>query len=389
MQVYLDNAATTPLDPEVLAAMLPYMESVYGNPSSLHAYGRATKVAIEKSRRNVAELLHASPTEIFFTSGGTEGNNLALAGAVEKLGIQHIITSPTEHLSVLEVVQHLAATHAIQVHYVELDAKGQLQYAHLETLLRQYSPACGGGDYPQHTLVSLMHGNNELGNLNDLVSIGELCRKYQAIFHTDAVQTLGHYELDLSQLPVDILVGSAHKFHGPKGSGVVYINSQLSISPQMVGGSQERAMRAGTENVSAIVGLGHALDIAHRDMRPNRQAIERLKAHMIRGLQASIPDVSFYGTSSDLTQSLYTLLSVNLPPYAGEEMVLFNLDIRNVAASAGSACTSGTQKKSHVIEALYPGSVGSTIRFSFSKYNTVDEVDYVVQQLADIFYASG
>lgn len=376
MQVYLDNAATTPLEPAVVAIMLPYMESIYGNPSSLHAYGRATKVAIEKSRRIVAELLHASPTEIFFTSGGTEGNNLVLAGAVQSLGIQHIITSPIEHLSVLEVVQRLATIGAIQVHYVEIDAKGQLQYTQLETLLQQHSPA----------LVSLMHGNNEIGNLNDLVQIGELCKKYQAIFHTDAVQTLGHYAWDLSQLPVDILVGSAHKFYGPKGSGVVYINSQLSIIPQLVGGSQERSMRAGTENVPAIVGLGHALAMSQDNMQPHRQAIERLKAHMIVRLQASIPEVSFYGTSGNLSQSLYTLLSVHLPPYAGEEMVLFNLDIRGISASAGSACTSGTPKKSHVIEALHPGSVGSTIRFSFSKYNTVDEVDYAVEQLAAIYH---
>lgn len=377
MKVYLDNAATTPLDPEVLAAMLPYMESVYGNPSSLHAYGREAKVAIEKSRKTVAEMLHVSPTEIFFTSGGTEGNNLALSGAVARLGIEHIITSRTEHLAVLEVVQHLAVTHAIQAHYVELNSSGQLQYAHLEALLRQHPRA----------LVSLMHGNNEISNLNDLVSVGELCRKYQAIFHTDAVQTLGHYELKLSQLPVDILVGSAHKFHGPKGSGVVYVNGRLSIAPQLVGGSQERAMRAGTENVPAIVGLGHALAIAYRDMWRNRQAIEHLKAYMIRGLQSSIPGIGFYGTSGDLSQSLYTILSVHLLPYAGEEMVLFNLDIRNIAASAGSACTSGTQKKSHVIEALYPSSTGTFIRFSFSKYNTVDEIDYAIQQLVDIYHA--
>jgi cysteine desulfurase len=202
------------------------------------------------------------------------------------------------------------------------------------------------------------------------------------------VQTLGHYEFNLSQLPVGILVGSGHKFHGPKGSGVVYINSQLAIAPQLLGGSQERSMRAGTENVPAIVGLSHALCIAHRDMRSNRQAIEQLKAHMIRALQASIPGVGFYGASDDLSQSLYTILSVHLPPYPGEEMVLFNLDIKGIAASAGSACTSGTQKKSHVIEALYPDSVGTTIRFSFSKYNTVSEVDYTVQQLADILQVS-
>lgn len=378
MQVYLDNAATTSLDPAVLAAMMPYTEAVYGNPSSLHAYGRAAKVAIEKSRKTVAEVLHASPAEIFFTSGGTEGNNLALAGAVAKVGIQHIITSPIEHLSVLEVIQQLAAIHAIQVHYVALDIDGQLQYAQLETLLQQHSPA----------LVSLMHGNNETGNLNDLVRIGGLCQKYQAIFHTDAVQTLGHYELNLSQLPVDILVGSGHKFHGPKGSGVIYINGRLSICPHLLGGSQERSMRAGTENVPAIVGFGHALALAHEDMQPNRRLIEDLKRHMIGRLKAYIPGVGFYGTSGDMLESLYTLLNVHLPPYAGEEMVLFNLDIKGIAASAGSACTSGTHQRSHVIEALYPARTGAAIRFSFSKYNTVSEVDYVAQQLRDIFHAS-
>jgi cysteine desulfurase len=378
MEVYLDYAATTPLDPAVLAAMLPHMESVYGNPSSLHAYGRAAKVAIEKARRTVAELLHVSPSEIFFTSGGTEGNNLALAGAVEKLGIRHIITSPLEHLSVLEVVQRLAATHAIQLHYVEVDTHGQVQHAHLETLLGQHSSV----------LVSLMHANNEIGNLNDLVRIGELCRKYKAFFHTDAVQTLGCYELNLSQLPIDILVGTGHKLYGPKGIGIMYINSRFAIAPQIVGGGQERGMRAGTENVPAIVGMSHALVLAYRDMQAHRQAAEQLKKQMMQALEEAIPSVDFCGMSNDFSHSLYNLLSVHLPPYAGEEMVLFNLDIKHVAASAGSACTSGTQKRSHVIEALYPSLLGAVLRFSFGKHNTAAEISYAVQQLAGIFHAS-
>jgi len=376
MYVYLDNAATTPLDPEVRTAMLPYMEGPYGNPSSLHAYGRAAKVAVERSRKTVADLLHVTPSEIFFTSGGTEGNNLAIRGTLEKLGIAHVITSPIEHLAVLEPLQNLAKKQNIQIHYVDLDAKGRINYTHLEELLKQYQPA----------LVSLMHGNNELGNLNNLFEIGDLCRKYQAIFHTDAVQTLGHHALDLSQLPVDILVGSAHKFHGPKGIGFVYINNRISIHPQILGGAQERAMRAGTENVPAIVGLSQALVIAYRNMDANRKHIEGLKKHMIQKLQASISNVDFYGASAQLAESLHTILSVKLPYSDAQDMLLFNLDIHHIAASSGSACTSGSQKRSHVIEALYPLEKSIAIRFSFSKYNTMQEIDYVVARLVEVYH---
>jgi cysteine desulfurase len=376
MNVYLDNAATTALDPTVLAAMLPYMESHYGNPSSLHTHGRVAKVAIEKARRTVADLLHVTPSEIFFTSGGTEGNNLVLRGAVEQLAIQHIITSPIEHLAVLEPLQQLAASKKIQLHYVQLNAIGQIEYTHLEELLKKYPFA----------LVTLMHGNNEIGNLNDLFYIGELCHQYQAIFHTDAVQTLGHYKLDLSALPVDILVGSAHKFHGPKGSGVVYINKEISIAPQILGGAQERGMRAGTENIPAIVGLSQALEITYRDMDINKRAIEQLKKQMIEGLQTAIPAISFYGNSGDLPGSLYTLLSINLPSFEDHDMVLFNLDINHIAASAGSACTSGSQKRSHVMEALYPMQANTAIRFSFSKYNSPIEIKYVIERLRDLYY---
>jgi cysteine desulfurase len=378
MHVYLDNAATTQLAPEVRAAMLPYMETLYGNPSSLHAYGRIAKVAIEKARKTVAELLHVTPSEIFFTSGGTEGNNLAIKGTIEKLNIAHVITSPIEHLAVLELLQHLATTKKVQVHYVTLDSMGRIDYTHLEELLGKYKPA----------LVSLMHGNNEIGNLNDLFTIGELCHEYRAIFHTDAVQTLGHYHLDLSRLPVDILVGSAHKFHGPKGSGVVYISNELSINSQILGGAQERAMRAGTENVPAIVGLSEALAIAYREMDSNRKNIEKLKQQMVEGLQAAIPKVDFYGTSRYLSESLYTLVSIKLPYFEEQDMLLFNLDIHQIAASSGSACTSGSQKKSHVMEALYPIQKNTAVRFSFSKYNTSAEIDYVVDTLVKIYSKS-
>jgi len=373
MQVYLDNAATTQLDPLVLEEMLPYMHTMYGNPSSLHGYGRIVKVAIEKARKSVAELLHATPGEIFFTSGGTEGNNLALVGAVQARSIQHIITSLIEHVSVLHVIDRLKAQHPLQVHYVDLHSDGQINYHHLAQLLQQYSPA----------LVTLMHGNNEIGNLNDLMRIGELCKKYDAVFHTDAVQTLGCYKWDLARMPIDILVGSGHKFHGPKGCGILYVNDRLSILPQIVGGGQERAIRAGTENVAAIVGFSYALEMAQQKILANQAYILSLKMHMMELLQASIPGIAFYGANGDVSQSLYTLLSVALPLTTANDMLLFSLDIKGIAASAGSACASGTSLKSHVIEHLYPSaaSLGSVIRFSFSKANTLAEIAYAVQEL--------
>jgi cysteine desulfurase len=373
--VYLDNAATTQLDEEVLAAMLPYMQALCGSPSSVHSFGRQAKVAVEKARKEVARLLNVSPSEIFFTSGGTEGNNMVLRGAVERLKIQHVITSAIEHLAVLQPLEHMVYSGQIQLHYVKLDEQGHIQYSHLEQLLKSYAPA----------LVSLMHGNNEIGNLNDLIHIGNLCKQYRAIFHTDAVQTLGHYSLDLQQVPVDLLVGSAHKFHGPKGIGVVYIHRDLEIAPLLYGGGQERGMRGGTENVPGVVGLSTALSKAYRDMEANKQHILGLKRYMIDSLRSKIPDVSFYGASADLSKSLYTILSVSLPSFDHQDMVLFNLDINQVAASAGSACTSGSQTISHVIKALQIDPQRSPVRFSFSKYNTLAEVSYAVEKLAELY----
>ncbi|MEL6539691.1 MAG: cysteine desulfurase family protein [Bacteroidota bacterium] len=374
MSIYLDNAATTPLAPEVLEAMLPYMNGLYGSPSSIHEHGRQAKVAVEKARKQVAACLNVAPAEIFFTSGGTEGNNMALQGLVAAAGIQHVITSPLEHHAVLQPLKRMAQTKRIQIHYVEVDTQGFLQYDHLAHLLQNHGRA----------LVSLMHANNEVGNFNDIARIGELCQAHGAYFHTDAVQTIGHCMLDLQALPVHLAVGSAHKFHGPKGVGVLYIQGGTPLAPLMHGGAQERNMRGGTENVAGIVGLSKALELAHACMEQDRQHIQQLKAHMIQQLEARIPGVAFNGVSDDPTNSLYTIVSISLPPAENHDMLVFNLDIHKISVSVGSACASGSNVGSHVLSALSADERRGTIRCSFSKYNTIAEVDHVVGQLAQL-----
>ena len=374
MQVYLDNAATTHLHPEVLEAMLPYMNTLCGNPSSVHAHGRQAKVAVEKARKQVAELLKVSPAEIFFTSGGTEGNNTALLGTIKAARKQDVITSPLEHHAVWHPLKHLSNEKRIRLHQVQTDRQGRLNYDHLEELLQTHP-------YP---LVSLMHANNELGNINDLERIGSLCKTYDAFFHTDAVQTIGHYELDLQALPVDMAVGSAHKFHGPKGVGLLYISSDIPITPLIHGGAQERNMRGGTENVPGIVGLSKALEIAYENLAADRAYIQGLKNRMIERLQALIPGVDFNGMSADADASLYTILNVSLPPADSYDMLVFNLDIQQISASVGSACASGSQEVSHVLQSLGLDDRRGNVRLSFSKYNTLVEIDYVAEQLAVI-----
>jgi cysteine desulfurase len=371
MTVYLDNAATTPLAPEVLEDMLPYMRTVCGSPSSIHSHGREAKVAVERARKHVAALLNVSPSEIFFTSSGTESNNMALWGSVATLDIGHVITSPIEHHAVLRPLEKMAQAGLIQIHSVQVDAQGCLQYDHLEHLLKMHGSA----------LVSLMHANNEIGNFNDIAQIGALCQTYGAIFHTDAVQTIGHCMLDFQALPVHLAVGSAHKFHGPQGVGLIYIRGGTQVAPLIHGGAQERNMRGGTENVPGIVGLSKALAIAHRDMQKDRQYIQGLKDRMIQRLEARIPGVAFNGASAHAETSLYSILSVSLPPSESHEMLVFNLDIQNISASVGSACASGSNEGSHVLQALGADQRRGTVRFSFSKYNTAEEVDYVVEQL--------
>jgi cysteine desulfurase len=378
MTVYLDNAATTALDPEVLEVMLPYMRTMCGSPSSIHSHGREAKVAIEKARKHVAALLHVSPSEICFTSSGTESNNMALRGSVVASGIRHVITSPIEHHAVLRPLEKMAQAGQIQVHWVQIDAQGCLHYDHLERLLQTHERA----------LVSLMHANNEIGNLNDIAQIGALCKTYGAIFHTDAVQTIGHCMLDFQTLPVHLATGSAHKFHGPKGVGLLYIRSGVQVAPLIDGGAQERNMRGGTENVPGIVGLGKALEIAHRDMQEDRQYVQGLKDRMIQRLQTRIPGVIFNGTSAHAEASLYTILSVSLPPSDSHDMLVFNLDIQKISASVGSACASGSHVGSHVLQALGTDQRRGTVRCSFSKYNTAEEIDYVVEQLCMLGGAS-
>ena len=373
--VYFDNAATTPLDPEVLEAMLPFLSQHYGNPSSLHGPGRQVRAAIENARKTVAHLLNAAPAEITFTSGGTEANNYAVFGSVRTLGLRHAITSPMEHHAVLHPLQALAKSGETELHYLKHDVRGMLDLNHLEELLATHSRA----------FVSLMHANNEIGNLNDIVAIGEICARYDAVFHTDTVQTMGHYRHDVQQLKNHFLVGSAHKFHGPKGVGFLYTRSGTQVSPLILGGAQERNVRSGTENVYGIVGLAKALEIAIRDMAAHHAHVQVLKDRFIAKLRAEIEDVQFNGCSVVPGESLYTVLSVSLPPSAISEMLLFNLDISKVAASGGSACSSGAQAGSHVLNALGDDSDRATVRFSMSKMNTEAEVDYAVAQLAKLY----
>ncbi|MBO0949000.1 cysteine desulfurase family protein [Fibrella forsythiae] len=377
-RVYFDNAATTRLDPAVLEAMLPLMQDNFGNPSSIHGHGRVVRSAVEKARKTVASLLNAAPAEIFFTSGGTEADNTAIQGSIDTYGITHAITSPLEHHAVLHTLEYLAKTGKIKLSMLRVDERGRLDYEQLGTLLNA-NP---------NSLVSLMHGNNEIGNLLDMNLVGELCREYGAVWHSDTVQTMGHYRHDVQALKVDFLVGAAHKFHGPKGVGFLYARptDRPAIHPFIHGGSQERNRRGGTENVYGIVGLAKALEIAYAEMAEHRQHIEFLKQRMIKQLQAAIGDVRFNGESADLDKSLYTVLSVSLPATDMSDMLLFNLDIAGISVSGGSACSSGSDVGSHVLGAL-PGlnPDRGNIRFSFGKYNTADEVDFAVSKVAEMY----
>lgn len=374
MRVYFDNAATTPLDKEVVEAMLPFMTEFYGNPSSIHHHGREVKAAIEKARKTVADILKASPSEIFFTSGGTEADNTAIRCCVETHHIKHILTSPIEHHAVLHCIESIAQKNGIEVTYVPLDEKGNISLDALKQILEK----------KPNTLVSLMHANNEIGNLLNLEEAGNICHHYKAFFHSDTVQTVGHYRHNLSTLDVDFIVGSAHKFHGPKGIGFLYVRQGTTLYPLIHGGAQERNMRGGTENVYGIIGLAKALEVAYRDIDEHVNHIQNLKKTMINKLQ-SIDGVGFNGESANLEKSLYTVLNVSLPESDTNDLLLFNLDIKKISASAGSACSSGSSTKSHVLQAIDKNTQKGAVRFSFSKYNSMEEVEYVTQVLASLY----
>ncbi len=369
-RIYFDNAATTPLDPMVLESMLPFMTEKFGNPSSIYSYGRESRMAIEQARKTVANLIQAHPSEIFFTSGGTESSNAAIRAAVQDLGCRHIITSPLEHHATLHTVSYYQDKGEAIVHLLNIFPDGHVDLDHLATLL---------ANLDDKVLVSLMHANNETGNLLDIQKTAEICKKYNAVFHSDTVQTLGHYPFDLRKLPLHFMTGAAHKFHGPKGAGLLYINETVKVKPNIHGGSQERNMRAGTENVYGIVGFSKALELASQRMKEDGSYINKLRIYMAERLKKEIPEVSFNGDVFGKT--LYTILSVSFPNSEKSEMILFNLDINNICASGGSACTSGAQQGSHVIRAIYPGSDRTTVRFSFSRHNTRVEVDEVVNKL--------
>ena len=372
-RIYFDNAATTSLDPLVLESMMPYFTEKFGNPSSIYSYGRETRIAIEQARKSVAKILNAHPAEIFFTSGGTESSNTAICAAVRDLGCKHIITSAIEHHATLHTVQYLVSTEEAKVSYVKLLSNGHIDLQNLEDLLKGSS---------EKTLVTLLHANNEIGNILDIHAVGNLCKAHNAIFHCDTVQTVGHFPFDLRKTPVHFITGAAHKFHGPKGVGILYINENVRIKPLVHGGSQERNMRAGTENIYGIVGFAKALELATAAHAEDSAYIGALKKYMHQQLKLHIKDVGFNGDT--FGENLYTVLSVSLPKTEKSEMLLFNMDIHNICASGGSACTSGAEQGSHVIVAINNDPNRVTIRFSFCKHNTNQEIDTVVAALKDM-----
>ena len=374
MNVYFDNAATTPISKKVLDKMIPYMEDGFGNPSSIHKRGREIKSVIEKSRSKVADILSCEPGEIFFTSGGTEADNMFIINTVLEKKIDTVITSKVEHHAVLHCCDYLNKTQNINIKYVSINDNGEVDLDDLEKITSNN----------KNSLVSLMHGNNEIGNINDLKAISKICEKNNVIFHSDTVQTVGHYAIDLNKINIQGIVGSAHKFHGPKGIGFLYLNNKHKISPFIHGGAQERNMRGGTENVYGIVGLSEALTLAYENMATHKEKIIALKSHMIESLKQKVKGVKFNGLSSDLDNSLYTVLNASIPNVDDQQMFLFNLDINNIAASAGSACSSGSDSGSHVLKEIKTDEGFVNVRFSFSKYNSIEEVDYVINKIVEI-----
>jgi len=375
--IYLDNAATSQVRDEVIDKMSAVLKSNYGNPSSMHGYGRSSKSIIENCRKRIASHFNALSSEIVFTAGGTEADNLVLCSAVRDLNVTHIITSKIEHHAVLHTVEQLAVAYKIDVSYVDVLANGTLDYQHLETLLKS----------TKKTLVSLMHVNNEIGTILDLQKVADLCQSNGALFHSDSVQSVGHYHLDLKTTPVDFLAASAHKFHGPKGIGFVFIRKNSGLKPLIIGGTQERGVRAGTESIHDIVGLDESLALSYQNLASEKTYVKGLKTYFVDQLKTQIPDLKFNGSCCDPEISTYTLVNVCLPvSEADAPMFLFQLDLKGIACSKGSACQSGSGKSSHVLaEILSEEDLKKpSIRFSFSIYNTKKEIDTVVDTLAEL-----
>jgi cysteine desulfurase len=374
MRVYLDNAATTPMAPEVVAAMSDVLLNHFGNPSSTHSYGRSSKALLETARRNIARHLNCASSELFFTSGGTEADNLACHIAVQELGVKRIISTSIEHHAVGHTVEMYRDRYNVQLHNLRLDAQGHIDLSELDALLKDPIP----------TLVSLMHANNEIATLIPLSQIAQLCRSYGAYFHSDTVQTMGHYAFDLKALDVDFITCAAHKFHGPKGIGFLYVNKRIKMAPMILGGSQERGFRGGTENLAGIVGLSKAFDLAYEDLQGHQSHVQGLKSYMMGRLKDHFSDIAFHGDTTP-EGSLYTVLNVCFPPTEKASMLLFTLDLKGVAVSGGSACTSGAAKGSHVLEGIGADMTRPNVRFSFSRFTTLEEIDFALEQVFSAF----
>lgn len=374
MRVYLDNAATTPMAPEVISAMVDVFEANFGNASSTHYYGRNSKGLLETARRSIAKWLNCHSSELIFTSGGTEADNMALYAAVEQLGVKRIVTTAIEHHAVGHTAESLHRKYGTLITYLSPDAKGNIDLNELNTVLADKVP----------TLVSLMHANNEIATLLPLKEIALICREHGAYFHSDTVQTMGHYSFDLRALDIDFVTCAAHKFHGPKGVGFLYVNKATKVAPLIFGGSQERGLRGGTENIAGIVGLAKAFDLAYDNLAEHEAHVQALKAHMIAQLQKIMPGVSFHGEIA-YDKSLYTVLNVCFPPNEKSSMVLFTLDLKGIAVSGGSACSSGATTGSHVLSGIKADMSRPNVRFSFSRYTTMEEIDYTLDQLKIVF----
>ena len=377
MNVYFDNAATTPLRKEVIKTISRVMEECFGNPSSTHSFGRTAKTYIETARKGIASLLNALPQEIIFTSGGTESDNMILSCAVKDLNVKTIISSPIEHHAVIHALDALKKNQRINVRYLKLDAKGNIDLNDLDESLKIDN---------SKKLVSLMHVNNEIGNILNLHEVGNLCHNNNALFHTDAVQGVGHYLFDLKNLPVDFLSSASHKYHGPKGIGFSFVRKNSGLEPFIYGGAQERGLRAGTESVHNIVGMHEALEISHKKLEVEKKQILFLKNHFKKGLIEIFPNVHFNGNSSENNLSTYTLLNVALPIDEKKASLLdFHLDLKGIACSKGSACQSGSSQGSHVLNHIQNQKIKkmSSLRFSFSSFNNIDEVDYVLETLKE------
>jgi cysteine desulfurase len=374
MKAYLDNAATTPMAKEVIEAMTDVMTTTFGNPSSIHSFGRDAKSRIESARRTIGKYLQAEPKEIIFTSGGTEADNMAIVCAVRDLGVKHIISSPIEHHAVEHSLDNVKDNFSCKISHVKLDEKGNVNLSHLEELLINSK---------EKVLVSLMHANNEIATLLPLKEVGELCKKYNAYFHSDTVQTLSHYPINLEELNIDFITCAAHKFHGPKGVGFLYKNKNIPMKPLIEGGAQERGMRGGTENISGIIGLTKAFELANTDIDSHIKKVQGLKTYMITELQSKIDGIDVIG-EVDPSKSLYTVLNVLFPKFGKQDMLLFMLDLEGIACSGGSACTSGADSGSHVLSGIKTDPTRQNVRFSFSRYTTKEEIDFTIEKVVKI-----